>query len=452
MANIIKPRERKAIIQSLQAGVVPGIGLHHIQVGRKDEVAAVLKDLEYMEQGGAAIRFVIGRFGSGKTFFLNLIRNVALAKKFVVLHADITTERRLHATGGQARILFSELMRNLSTKAKPTGGGLVSVVERWISNIDHQVRSDGGDRKDVQKEMFKQLQPLQDYVSGYDFAAVIAQYMKGYLTANDHLQQAVIRWLRAEYTTKTEARKDLDVRNIINDAHFYDYLKLMAAFVRLAGYQGLLVNLDEMVVLSHRLNSSQARNSNYEAILRILNDCLQGNVAYLGFLLGGTDNFLEDKRRGLFSYEALQRRLTENTFVTEGLKDFSGPVIRLDNLAPEDLYVLLMNIRHVFANGNPDSYILPDEALKIFMHYCNNRLGSEYFKTPGDSVKMFVSLLNVLKQNPGKNWRSILKVNKKQQEQTQKSASEKPATEQTPSPPPTSPPEDNDDDLVTFKL
>jgi hypothetical protein len=438
MATKIKPRERKAIIQSLQAGVVPSIGLHHIQVGRKDEVAAVLKDLEYLAQGGAAIRFVIGRFGSGKTFFLNLMRILAMEKKFVVLQADITTERRLYATGGQARALYAELMRNMSTKAKPMGGALPSVVERWISNVDHQVRTNGGKEEDVQKEIYRQLQPLQDYVSGYDFAAVISQYLQGYQSADDHLQQAAIRWLRAEYTTKTEARRDLDVRNIIDDAQFYDYIKLMAAFVRLAGYKGLLVNIDEMVVLSHRLNSSKARNSNYEAILRILNDCLQGNVSCLGFLFGGTDEFLEDNRRGLFSYEALKRRLAANTFAADGLKDFSGPVISLENLTPEDLYVLLMNIRHVFSNGNPENYIIPDDALDKFLLYCNKHLGAEYFKTPGDSVKKFVNFLNVLEQNPEKNWRSILNV--------ENTASPKTKKERSPDD------EKDDSDLVRFKL
>jgi hypothetical protein len=219
---------------------------------------------------------------------------------------------------------------------------------------------------------------------------------------------AALRWLRAEYPTKTEARQDLGVRAIIDDAQFYDYLKLFAAFVRLAGFAGLLVNIDEMGVLSHRLNHPQTRNSNYETILRIVNDCLQGNVSGIGFLFGGTDTFLEDRRRGMASYEALAGRLAENTFARDGLKDVSGPVIRLRNLSPEDLFVLLHNLRNVFALGDPSNYLIDDEGLHAFMTHCATTLGADFFLTPRDAVKAFAGLLSVIEQNPGVDWRALL--------------------------------------------
>jgi len=297
-------------------------------------------------------------------------------------------------------------------------------VERWIYRVDHEVRTQGGDGAEVEREIHRRLQPLQDLVSGYDFAAVLVQYLKGYQSHDEALQQAAVRWLRAEYSTKTEARKALGVRNIIGDAGFYEHLKLMAAFVHLAGYEGLLVNIDEMGVLSHRLSSSQARMANYEKLLHMLNDCLQGNVGRLGFLFSGTDEFLEDRRRGLFSYEALATRLAENTFATGGLRDLSGIVIRLDNLTPEDVYVLLMNIRGVQAGGDPGRHLVPDEALDAFLSYCARTLGDAYFKTPRDTVKSFVQLLNVLDQNPQKDWRELLQVADKGQHPPQVPAPE----------------------------
>jgi hypothetical protein len=408
MTNPIKPREREAILQSLRAGVVPRIGLQHIQVGRKDEVGAVLRDLENLIQGGASIRFIIGRFGAGKSFFLNLARIVALEKKFVVAQADITPDRRLHATSGQARSLYAELMHNLAVRAKPEGGALPSIVERWVSDLDYDLRSKGASDAEVTKAIPERLKPLQEMVSGYDFAVVIQKYFEGFLTHNDALTSSAIRWLRAEYTTKTEARQDLGVRSIIDDQDIYEYLKLLASFVRMAGYSGLLVNLDEMGVLSHRLNSSQARNANFEMILRILNDCLQGNVSGLGFVFAGTDAFLDDKRRGLSSYEALASRLADNAFSISGLKDFSGPVIRLPNLAEEELNVLFRNIRHVFASGDATKYLVPDEALLGFMTHCKKTLGADYYRTPRDAVKGFVGFLSVLEQNPTQNWTAVL--------------------------------------------
>jgi hypothetical protein len=406
MTITIKPRERDAILLSLRAGVVPHIGLQHIQVGRKEEVAAILSDLDRIAQGGATVRFIIGRFGSGKSFFLNLARMLALEKKFVVVQADISPDRRLHASGGQARSLYTELMHNMSAGAKKDGGALPGLVERWVSDVEFDVRQTGGD---LHQAIYERLKPLQELVSGYDFATVIIKYVEGFQQGNDALMTASLRWMRAEYATKMEARQDLGVRSIIGDQDVYDYLKLMAAFVRLAGYAGLLVNLDEMGVLAQRLNNTPARNANYEMILRIVNDCLQGNVAGLGVVFAGTDAFMDDRRRGLASHEALATRLADNTFAVGGLRDYSGPVIRLQNLTVEDLYVLLHNIRHVYAAGDTSRYLVPDRALEPFIQHCANTLGAEFYQTPRDAVKGFVGLLSVLEQNPGTDWQTLLK-------------------------------------------
>lgn len=405
---VIAARERNAILQSLAAGVVPAIGLHHIQVGRREEVAALVKDLTLVEQGSSTIRFIIGRFGSGKTFFLNLIRNVAMQRKFVVVQADITTERRLHGTGGHARSLYSELMRNLATRSRPEGGAMQNFVERWVGDIDYAIRNQGGTEEDVKRHLAQTLRPLQDLVSGFDFAMVVTRYYEGYQSHNELLQDNALRWLRAEYTTKTEAREALGVRTIIDDASLYDYLKLMGGFVRIAGYTGLLVCLDELVVLSHRLNNTQARNNNYEAILRILNDCLQGTTQGLAILLAGTDDCLEDRRRGLYSYEALATRLAPSRFATDGRRDYSSPVIRLENLSPEDCYVLLCNIRHVHADGDSTKYLIPDDGIVEYLRLCSERLGAAYFQTPRDTVKDFVNLLNMLDQDRSLGWKSLL--------------------------------------------
>jgi hypothetical protein len=380
----IKRRERDAILQSLQAGMVPRLGLHLIQVGRKEEVSAILGDLERIEEGGAAFRIVIGRYGCGKSFFLNLVRTIALQKRMVVIQADISLERRLRASGGEGRALYAELMNNLAIKAKPEGGALRNLCEGWISSIQSQVKSAGGTDEDVKNKIFTDLRDLQDFVGGFEFAHVLAKYYEGHLTANDTLQSSALRWLRAEYPTKTEAWAALGVRRIINDDNIYDNIKLLAAFCRKAGYSGLLVNLDEMVVLSHRLPSLRARQTNYEALLTILNDCLQGTAKHVGFLLAGTDEFLEDKRRGLYSYEALRSRLAESPFSGPDIKNFAGPVLRLQNLSPEDLFVLLCNIRHVHAFGDQSKYIVPDEALVAVLKKANETLGADYFKTPRD--------------------------------------------------------------------
>lgn len=407
----IPPRERNAILQSLAAGVVPAIGLQHIQVGRLKEVEALIRDLKLVEEGAASVRFIVGRFGSGKTFFLNLIKSVAQQRKFVVAQADITTDRRLYGTSGQAQSLYSELMRNLSTRSRPDGNALSNVVERWIGEVDHEIRSGGGDDEDVKREFGRRLRPLQDLVSGFDFVTVMTKYYEGYLAHNDALQDSALRWLRAEYNTKTEAREELGVRSIIDDTGFYDYLKLFASFVRIAGYAGLMVNIDELVVLSHRLSNTSSRNRNYEAILRIINDCLQGRVEGLAFLFAGTDECMEDPRRGLYSYEALATRLAPNRYATEGQQDFASPVIKLENLRPEDCFVLLANIRRVHVGDGEESQLIPNEGIEGYLNDCNARMGAAYFQTPRDTVKDFVNLLNMLEQDSTRTWNDLIKSN-----------------------------------------
>jgi hypothetical protein len=402
--NAIRRKDRDLIVQALSAGVVPRVGLRHIQVGRSREVEALVRDIDRIADAGSAMRFVIGEYGAGKTFFLNLVRLIALERKLVTVHADLAPDRRIHATGGQARGLYAEAVRNMATRTRPEGGALPSVVERFVTDCVREAEDAGSP---VERVIDRRLAPLLDMLGGHDFACVLKAYWRAHEDGDDALKAAALRWLRAEFPTKTEARQALPVRSIIDDVDVYDTFKLLSGFVRIAGYAGLLVVFDELVNL-YKLQSAQARNQNYEQILRMLNDVLQGNVEGLGFVLGGTPDFLLDSRRGLYSYQALQSRLAENSFATEGRIDMTGPVLRLQSLSPEDLLVLLSNIRSVFAIGDPAAQLVPDEALTAFMEHCNRRIGEAYFRTPRNTIKAFVQLLAVLEQNPGTDWRGLI--------------------------------------------
>lgn len=404
MTTPIRPKDRDAVIQSIRAGVVPRTGQHLIQVGRTREIETLVSDIERIADAGSGFRVVVGEYGAGKTFFLNLVRAVALEKKLVVANADLNPDRRLHASGGQARSLYAELMRNLSTRTKPEGGALAGIVEKFIATSKTEAKAAGVATENILRQKLEQLTEL---VNGYDFADVIAAYCKGFEEDNEQLKSDAIRWLRGEFSTKTEARQALGVRSIVDDATVYDQLKLMARFVRLSGFAGLLISLDELVNL-YKLANTQARNANYEQILRILNDSLQGTAVGLGFVLGGTPEFLMDTRRGLYSYPALQSRLAQNTFASGGLVDYSGPVVRLSSLTPEDFYVLLQKVRHVYALGDESKYLLPDHGIESFMQHCSNRIGDAYFRTPRTTITHFVNLLAVLEQNPEAQWSSLV--------------------------------------------
>jgi len=400
----IRPKDRDAVLQSLRAGVVPRIGQHLIQVGRARELEALLKDVERVADGGSAFRIVVGEYGAGKTFFLNLVRAIALEKKLVTVHGDLNPDRRLHASGGQARSLYAELVKNMATRTRPEGGALAGVVEKFIGQAKTEAKATGRTSDEVIRA---QLSQLTEMVNGYDFADVIAAYCRGFEDGNEKLKNDAVRWLRGEFTTRTDARQALGVRTIVDDANMYDQLKLLGRFVRLAGYSGLMVCLDEMVNL-YKLANVQARNANYEQILRILNDSLQGTAEGLGFVLGGTPEFLLDTRRGLYSYAALQSRLAENAFATNGLVDYSGPVIRLAALTPEDFYVLLDKLRLVYAFGDARKALVPEEAIPAFMAHCATRLGEAYFRTPRTTITAFINFLAVLEQNPSADWRELI--------------------------------------------
>lgn len=404
MTAIIRPRDRDAVIQSLRAGVVPRTGQHLIQVGRASEIEALVADIDRIADGGSSFRFVIGEYGAGKTFFLNLVRAIAMERKLVVINADLNPDRRLHASGGQARSLYAELMRNMATRTRPDGGALAGVVEKFIATARAEAVTRG---QTTEQAIRAKLDQLTELVHGYDFAEVIAAYCRGVEHANDALKTDAVRWLRGEFATRTDARVALGVRTIVDDASVYDQLKLLARFVRLAGYAGLFVCLDEMVNL-YKLAHAQARNANYEQILRLLNDSLQGTAVGLGFVLGGTPEFLMDTRRGIYSYAALQSRLAQNTFQTAERVDFSGPVLQLASLSAEDFYLLLCNLRHVYAGGDASRYLLPDAAITAFMSHCAQRVGEQFFRTPRTTITSFINLLAILEQNPGTRWEDLL--------------------------------------------
>ncbi len=410
----ITKREAKTILISLSAGVVPRTGLRHISVGRLSEVAALKSDLDHNRDGGATVRFVIGRFGSGKSFLLQLMRTYALESKFVVADADFSPERRLFGSGDEAIATYRELMKNLSTQTRPDGNALPTIIERWISGIQTGVATENGlDHgspefvSQVKSRILSTLNDMQELIHGFDFGSVLAAYYQGYAENNEELKSSALRWMRGEYGTKTEAYAALKIRTIIDSDNFYDYLKVFAIFFRKIGYSGFTVCLDEAAYL-YTITNSVSRKNNYEAILSIINDCLQGKAAHIGFIFGGTPEFLEDQRRGLFSYEALRSRLAGNRFIGEGLQDFTGPVIKLSSLTAEEIFVLLQKIREIHQSQAAAPVKMTDQDIHAYMEETLRRMGAREFTTPRDLVREFVNLSNLLDQYPEKTWQEIV--------------------------------------------
>jgi hypothetical protein len=407
MANLkIPKRISTALLNSLAAGVVPRVGLEYIAVGRKQEISALLSDLDCIREGAAGFRFVVGRIGSGKSFLLQLIRNYAMERDCVVADADLSPERRLAGTEGQGTATYRELIRNISTKTRPDGGALAPLLEKWISGIQAQVIKEGGissaDPKFgnvVEAKIFEVTSQMQSLVHGFDFASVISAYWKGHRTEQDAQKDAALRWLRGEFSTRTEAREaQLGVRVIIDDSSWYDYIKLLAEFVTAIGYKGLLILIDEAVNL-FKITHSVSRQNNYEKLLSMFNDTMQGKASRLGFVFGGTPQFIEDTARGLYSYEALRSRLSEGHFIRDGLQDSTGPILRLQTLTPEEIFVLLTRLRDVHRVHYGYESLIADQEIHEFMQVIMNRLGTQAMLTPREVVRDFISVLSLLHQN-----------------------------------------------------
>ena len=399
-------RIAQAILNSLKGGVVPRVGLPYITVGRKNEIEALLRDVDIIADGGASFRFIVGRYGSGKSFLLQTIRNYVMDRGFIVADADLSPERRLQGTRGQGLATYRELIRNLSTKTKPEGGALTLVLDRWISTVQTQaVQETGlapGDpalTQAVDRKIYAVTAAVSELVHGFEFARLLSLYYHAYLDGDDETKARVVRWFRGEYTLKREAREELGVNVIITDDDWYDYLKLFAVFFRLAGYTGMMIMIDELVNL-YKIPNAITRQYNYEKLLTMYNDTLQGKARYLGILMGATPQALEDKRRGVYSYEALRSRLTEGKFSRPGARDLLAPVIRLEPLTPEEMLVLCEKLCAMHAGLYGYQRSLSTQELADFIKLEYGRIGADQNITPREVIRDFIELLDLLYQDP----------------------------------------------------
>lgn len=409
----VPKRIAQAVLNSLKGGVVPRIGLPYITVGRKAEIEALLHDVDVIQEGGASFRFIVGRYGSGKSFLLQTIRNYVMDKNFVVVDGDLSPERRLQGSKGQGLATYRELIQNLSTKTRPEGGALTLILDRWINSVQTQVVSEGIASDDpkfeaaVDQKIYGVISSLNELVHGFDFAKLLNMYYHAYMSGDDEIKAKVVKWFRGEYSHKTEAKKDLGVDIIISDSDWYEYLKLFATFFRQAGYAGLMIMIDELVNI-YKIPNAISRQYNYEKILTMYNDTLQGKAKYLGIIMCGTPQAVEDRRRGVYSYEALRSRLASGKFAQEGARDMYAPVIKLEPLTAEEMLVLTEKLADMHANLYGYERTITDNDLAQFIKIEYARVGADTNITPREIIRDFIELLDIVWQNPDKKITDLL--------------------------------------------
>lgn len=401
----VPKRIAQIIYNSLKGGVVPRIGLPYIMVGRRREAEALLYDLELVSEGGATFRFIEGRYGSGKSFLLQAIRNNAMDRGFITTDADLSPERRLHGTKGQGLSTYKELVANLSVKARPEGGALTMILDKWIMSVQTEAETTGRSEDEIMRSI---TDAMNELVHGFDFANVIMQYYRAAREDDPELKANALKWLRGEYSTKTDARKDLGVSAVISDDDWYEYLKLFGAFFRRAGYEGMFIFIDEMINI-YKIPNAIARNYNYEKLLAMYNDAMQGKAHYIGTVMCGTPQAIEDPRRGVYSYEALRSRLNEGRFGGGKYQDLLAPVIKLEPLTGEEMLVLTEKLADIHADLFGYERELSENDLADFISLEYSRIGAESHVTPREIIRDFIELLDIIRQNPGTSPRDILK-------------------------------------------
>lgn len=408
MALRIKEKEATAIINSLSGGVVPRIGVQHITVGRKLEIEAFTSALDDVKNGHSMMKFWIGDFGSGKSFMLHLINTVAIKQKFVVANADFTPENRLYSNDGKAVALYSAIMDNVAIQTKPEGGALPALLDRWIEQVvTKTAQLNNIPLIEIRNERYLNL--IQENImqtvnevtetGGFDFGMVVIKYYEGYIKNDEYLRRCALKWLKGEYRTKTEARQDLGVREIVNDINYYDMLKNFCRLFVSMGYAGFMINLDEAINL-YKISTANVRAKNYEKILTIFNDCFQGKVSNLFINFAGTKEFLENERRGLFSYDALKTRLETNKYETAQYRDLAQPVIKLVPLSHNEVFVLLKMLKEIFDINYNVNIDVTEDDIHLFMEEMFNKPGADEFLTPREVIRDFLNILSILRQNP----------------------------------------------------
>ena len=415
LAQKVPKRILTSLLASVSAGVVPRAGAPYIAIGRQDEIAALLSDLENVNDGGGSIRFLIGRYGSGKSFLMQLIRGYAMERDFLTADADLSPERRLYGTGGSGVATYRELIKNLASKSSPDGGALPKIIARWINTLQNAIAEEGISSEDplfevrLSQRVSDALREMEFLVGGFDFSRVIAAYYRAFVSGDDDKRSACLRWLRGEYSTKTEARQQLgiSVSVIIDDENWYDFLKLWASLSHTMGYRGLVVFIDECVNL-YKISHRVSRENNYEKILSMFNDTLQGRAPGLALVLGGTPQFLEDTRRGLFSYEALRSRLCDSRFALDGFKNLIGPVIRLRRLSDEELFALIHRVTKLYAQNYGKEPGITEDQMLTFLQICLERAGADSMITPREILRDYMTVLNILMQNPNASFEEVV--------------------------------------------
>lgn len=407
--------KRKAIVllNALQGGVVPRVGLGYISVGREQEINALLRDIEVIENGGSTFRLISGNYGTGKTFLIQTIKEYLLDKGFVTCDCDLSPERCFIGTNGKNKGLatFQKLVSNISIKTCPEGGALQYILDDFISKIvmdeenNTSAASNINSKESARKSFQKFLIPFRTKVHGIEFTNILLRYYDAYQSNDFDEINRCLKWLKGEYRLRSEVKNDFGSSIMITDDDWFDFLDLYVTLFKIIGFKGLFIMFDEVINLFRIINPSY-RLKNYEKVLNMYNDTLQGKVKNVGIILAGTPESIYDSTKGLFSYEALKSRLYFANPLQTKINPLS-PIITLSPLTQSDLVVLLerLSVIHSEVTGYNNEISL--EEILSFLQYVYGH--SEVVATTRSIIRDFLNLLNTKNDDNSLSFEDVLK-------------------------------------------
>lgn len=382
----------ESIINALKNGNVPPEGVGEICVGRERELEEFDKIFSKVKDGAAVTRFLNGEFGSGKSFFLKLLEERALADNFVV--AKVTLSRDVPFN--KFEVVYRSIVASLRCK---TGTSLEHIIEKWTTQLRMMALRETTDpyqqERIVIDNINNDLKEVRKHAT--TFAAAIENYYKLSARGDQETAKYAMAWLSGEKNIPYTIKRQFGVKGDIDRENAFKYLEALSSFLMALKYSGLIILIDEAEHIM-TLHTKKLRDTAYDYMRFIYDECSLGRFHNTLFIFAGTPEFFEDPKMGVPSYTALNERI-EDVLNTE-FKDLRKPIIRLDGFKKDNL----MELSDRLISMHEEVYEWEAKPVResldgiIARHEANAELTG--YISPRNFVKSFISVLDVVQQNP----------------------------------------------------
>lgn len=386
----------REIIDSLRNGTVPAEGTENIAVGIDEELTEIQDQIERTREDKSAFKFIIGDYGSGKTFFSTSVREMAYDKKFVVSSVVISQETPLH----KFEELYRKIMEGMRTSENKKIPAFNFILEEWLLNIEDKVIEIEGldpyeDSKKFQIEMNKRINEELMIVGSIaaSFANAIRAFYKAKYEGDTVLAQGAVAWLKGD-NVRAELKSKLGVIGTITRENSFEFFRALLQMIKTAGYEGLMIILDEVETVQ-KLVRKDMRSAAYENLRFFIDESDRNSFPSCFFLYTGTTDLMESEK-GFKSLEPLYQRIKVEREKGDKFKNLRQPVMFLDGLNRDRLYEVACRVRNI--HGQVYSWMpndkLTDDFIKRLINDMTLGFGGEINIGPRGFLRTLIDILD----------------------------------------------------------